>query len=61
MDIKKNMDLFKEFIKQNRKYALIYSNSTSSFAEKNFREQVFKIKSDLAHDVVKDNKLYLSI
>lgn len=61
MDIKKNMDLFREFIKQNRKYALIYSNSTSSFAEKNFREQVFKIKSDLAHDVVKDNKLYLSI
>jgi len=61
IDIKKNMSLFREFIKGNQKYAMIYSNSTSSFAEKNFREQVFKIKSDLAHDKVKDDKLYISI
>lgn len=61
IDLKKNMSLFREFIKSNQKYAMIYSNSTSSFAEKNFREQVFKIKSDLAHDKVKDDKLYISV
>lgn len=57
----RNLSPFREFIKSNYKYALMYSNSTSSFAEQNFRADAFKIKSDLAHDVTKDEQLYMSL
>lgn len=39
----------------------MYSNSTSQFAEQDFRADAFKIKSDLAHDVTKDEQLYISL
>lgn len=57
----RNLSPFREFIKDNYKYALMYSNSTSSFSEQNFRADAFKIKSDLAHDVTKDEQLYMSL
>ena len=57
----RNLSPFRKFIKDNYKYALMYSNSTSSFAEQNFRADAFKIKSDLAHDVTKDEQLYMSL
>ena len=57
----RNLSPFKEFIKLNYKYALMYSNSVSSFAEQNFRADAFKIKSDLAHNVTKDEQLYMSL
>lgn len=57
----RNLSPFREFIKSNYKYALMYSNSTSQYAEKSFRADAFKIKSDLAHDVTKDEQLYMSL
>lgn len=61
MDFKKNLSQFREFIKQNHKYALIYSNSVSNYAAKSFRGEAFKIKSDLAHNVDKDEYLYIPV
>lgn len=57
----RNLAPFKTFVKQNRKYALIYANSITEFAERDFRADAFKIKSDLAHDVNKDEQLYIPI
>lgn len=61
MDFKKNLSQFREFIKQNHKYALIYSNSVSKYASNSFRGEAFKIKSDLAHNVDKDEYLYIPV
>jgi len=57
----RNLSPFKEFVKANRKYALMFANSTSQYAEKDFRADAFKIKSDLAHDITKDEQLYMSL
>jgi hypothetical protein len=56
-----NLSPFREFIKQNYKYALIYANGVSNFAANTFRGEAFKIKSDLAHDVEKDELLYIPV
>lgn len=61
MDINKNLAPFREFIKQNYKYALIYANKVSEFAGDSFRGDAFRIKSDLAHDVNKDEVLYIPV
>lgn len=62
MEINKNLAPFREFIKQNHKYAVIYANSVSKYATgKNFREEAFKVKSDLAHDIEKDEVLYIPV
>lgn len=61
MDIKKNLSEFREFIKLNYKNALIYSNRVSQYAGRSFRGDAFKIKSDLAHDVEKDEYLYIPV
>ena len=58
---KKNLALFREFVKKKYKYASIYSNSISKFAERDNRKKVFTIKSDLAHDFEKDEVLYIPI
>ena len=60
-DLKKNMSMFREYVKTKYKYAQIFSNQVSKFAERDFRSSVFKIKSDLAHDVEKDELLYIPI
>lgn len=57
----RNLSPFKEFVKANRKYALMFANSTSQYAEESFRADAFKIKSDLAHDITKDEQLYMSL
>ena len=61
MDLKKNLSMFREYIKTKYKYAQIYSNQVSKFAERDYRSSVFKIKSDLAHDVEKDELLYIPV
>ena len=61
MDLKKNLSMFRDFVKSKYKYAQIFSNQTSKFAERDFRKQVFKIKSELSHDDFKDEFLYLPI
>ena len=61
MEFKKNLAPFREFIKKNHKNALIYSNNISKFAEKSFRGEAFKIKSDLAHNVNQDEYLYIPV
>ena len=61
MDLKKNLSMFKEFVKSKYKFAQLYSNQTSKFAERNFRKNVFTIKSDLSHDLEKDEYLYIPI
>lgn len=61
MEINKNLSLFREFLKQKHKYAIIYANQTSQFAEKNYRKKAFTIKSDLAHDFDKDEYLYIPV
>lgn len=61
MDLKKNLSMFREYIKTKYKYAQIYSNQVSKFAERDYRSSVFKIKSDLAHDVEKDEVLYIPV
>ena len=53
--------MFREYIKTKYKYAQIYSNQVSKFAERDYRKSVFKIKSDLAHDVEKDELLYIPV
>ena len=59
MDLKKNLFQFKEFIKTKYKFAQLYSNQTSKFAERDFRSSIFKIKSDLSNDLYKDEFLYI--
>lgn len=61
MDLKKNLFQFKEFIKTKYKFAQLYSNQTSKFAERDFRSSIFKIKSDLSNDLYKDEFLYIPI
>ena len=61
MEINKNLALFREFLKQKHKYAIIYANQTNQFSEKNFRSKAFTIKSDLAHDFDKDEYLYIPV
>lgn len=61
MDLKKNISMFREYVKTKYKYAQIFSNQVSTFAERDFRSSVFKIKSDLAHDFDKDEVLYIPI
>ena len=61
MEIKKNLALFREFLKLKHKYAIIYANQTNQFSEKNFRSKAFTIKSDLAHDFDKDEYLYIPV
>ena len=61
MELSKNMALFREFLKLKHKYAIIYANQTSKFAEKDYRKKAFTIKSDLAHDFDKDEYLYIPI
>ena len=61
MDLKKNLSMFKNFVKSKYKYAQIFSNQTSKFAEKDFRKSIYKIKSDLSHDMDKDEFLYIPI
>lgn len=58
---KKDLTLFREYVKKKYKYASIYANSVSKFAEKSVRWKVFKIKSDLAHDFDKDEFLYIPV
>lgn len=53
--------MFREFVKTKYKYAQIFSNQVSTFAERDFRSNVFKIKSDLAHDFDKDEVLYIPV
>ena len=61
MDLKKNLSMFREYIKTKYKYAQIFSNQVSKFAERDYRSNVFKIKSDLAHDFDKDEILYIPV
>lgn len=61
MEINKNLALFREFLKQKHKFAIIYANQTSKFAEKDYRKKAFTIKSDLAHDFDKDEYLYIPV
>ena len=61
MELNKNLALFREFLKLKHKYAIIYANQTSKFAEKDYRKRAFTIKSDLAHDFDKDEYLYIPI
>lgn len=61
MDVKKNLSMFREYIKTKYKYAQIFSNQISKFAERDYRTSVFKIKSDLAHDLEKDEVLYIPV
>ena len=61
MEINKDLSLFREFLKAKHKYAIIYANQTSQFAEKNYRKKAFTIKSDLAHDFDKDEILYIPV
>ena len=61
MEINKNLALFREFLKQKHKYAIIYANQVSQFSEKNYRKKAFTIKSDLAHDFDKDEYLYIPV
>ena len=58
---KKDLTLFSQYVKSKYKYASIYANSVSQFAEKSIRWKVFKIKSDLAHDFDKDEFLYIPV
>ena len=58
---RKNLELFRNFIKTKYKFAQIYSNQISTFSEKNFRNKTFRIKSDLAHDSWKDDVLYIPV
>lgn len=58
---KKDLSLFREYVKKKYKYASIYANSVSKFAEHSIRWKVFKIKSDLAHDFEKDEFLYIPV
>lgn len=60
-DLKKNLSMFREYIKTKYKYAQIFSNQISKFSEKDYRTSVFKIKSDLAHDFEKDQYLYIPV
>ena len=60
-DLKKNLSMFREYIKTKYKYAQIFSNQISKFSEKDYRKSVFKIKSDLAHDFEKDEYLYIPV
>jgi len=60
-DLKKNLSMFREYIKTKYKYAQIFSNQISKFSEKDYRTSVFKIKSDLAHDFEKDEYLYIPV
>lgn len=53
--------MFREYIKTKYKYAQIFSNQVSKFAERDFRSSVFTIKSDLAHDFDKDEFLYIPV
>lgn len=61
MEINKNLALFREFIKNKHKYAIIYANQMSQFSDKNYRKKAFTIKSDLAHDFDKDEYLYIPV
>lgn len=61
MEINKNLALFREFIKQKHKYAIIYANQVSKFSEADYRKKAFTIKSDLAHDFEKDEYLYIPV
>lgn len=61
MEIDKNLAMFREFIKQKHKFAIIYANQNSQFAEKNYRKKAYTIKSDLAHDFDKDEYLYIPV
>ena len=61
MEINKNLALFREFLKQKHKYAIIYANQTNQFSEKNYRKKAYTIKSDLAHDFDKDEYLYIPV
>ena len=61
MQLDKNLSLFREFLKQKHKYAIIYANQTNQFSEKNYRKKAFTIKSDLAHDFDKDEYLYIPV
>jgi hypothetical protein len=58
---RKNLEIFRNFIKSKYKFAQIYANQISPFAERNFRKKTFAIKSDLAHDFEKDNVLYIPV
>ena len=53
--------MFREYVKTKYKYAQIFSNQVSKFAERDFRSSVFTIKSDLAHDFDKDELLYIPV
>lgn len=58
---KKDLTVFSQFVKNKYKYASIYANSVSQFAERTQRWKIFKIKSDLAHDFDKDEFLYIPV
>jgi flavodoxin len=55
-----NIASFREFIKTKEKFASMYANELTSFADNNFRKKVFQIKSDLTKDGM-DDKVYLPI
>ena len=61
MEINKNLALFREFLKQKHKFAIIYANQVSKYSEKDYRKKAFTIKSDLAHDFEKDEYLYIPV
>ena len=61
MEIRKNLSMFREYVKTKYKYAQIFSNQISKFSEKDYRKQAFAIKSDLSHDYRKDQYLYIPI
>ena len=61
MDLKKNLSMFRDYVRTEYKYAQIFSNQISKFAERDFRSKAFVIKSDLAHDFEKDEYLYIPV
>ena len=61
MDLKKNLSMFRDYVRTKYKYAQIFSNQISKFAERDFRSKTFVIKSDLAHDFEKDEYLYIPV
>ncbi len=59
--MKLNLSKFNEFVKTKHRFAQMYSNEASDFSQKNFRKDIFKIKSNLSWDINKDNQLYIPI
>ncbi len=57
----KKTNPFKSVIKSKARFAQMFANEVSGFAENNYRKKVFSIKSTLSGDVYTDELLYMAI